>query len=450
MHRAWCALSAVVAVLVSLTAFTAAAPARAVDSLQPEHLSGIVDPVEGGGAGDEGSTAGGGGAATPVDLEVLYMAAWLGVGSPVTVIAVVRNSGSAPSTGHSLDFFPEVGSDRTVTAPNQCVQRDLGFRCAGAALQPGETRSYSFRFSVPASETEAWPPFWVSAVTGDEPDPVAENNRAVFELPDAVHVQVESDIKTRVEDENGDGRANVGEKMEIYAYFVNDSEYELQDVQVEISGTAWDHRLLPQTIAPGAETTVRFDATVPDLGPTAVSGVQARVTARAVGGSVSVWSGVLMLLGEGAVPNPEGLSGPQPEPTRDDPQGVAFVDPQEILAREALAAGSGQSVDESVRRDPAHTDPVPGLVASSQPTEPVQEAETVQARAVAQRPAASASSSAHPQGNPLAVSGVEAQWGALLAAHALIGAGVILAQIGLGQQLSRRRRHSYGMAEPLS
>lgn len=260
------------------------------------------------------------------DLQTLLLPAWAGPGSRVIVDVIVRNTGPGSSSGHTLVFAPQSGTDRTVTAGPGCVARDDGgFACQGETLPAGSTQTYRFTFD-PAGETEAWPPFWSATVTGNEPDPTVENNRTTLELPDSTFVRIEPDVKTRVDDVNLDGRASPGEPIETYVYLANTSEYPWENVHVSLSGTVWDARELEQTIAPGEATTVKFTGVVPDLGADASSGIEAQVSARAVGASVNGWSGTLMLMGPYATPNPFGPRGEQYLPTPSDRDGPPAVD----------------------------------------------------------------------------------------------------------------------------
>lgn len=283
--------------------------------------------VEGDSDADTGPVA-----APTADLEVLLMLGWTGAGTPVSVEIVVRNAGPGISSGHTLVFAPQSGTDRTVTAGPECVARDDGgFACQGGTLPAGGTQTYRFSFE-PAGETEAWPPFWFATVTGVEPDPNVENDQTTFELPDSTFVSVEPEVKTRVDDVNEDGLASPGEPMETFVYFANTSEYPWEDVHVSLSGTAWDARQLERTIDPGQATTVKFTGVVPDLGADASSGIEAQVSARAVGASVNGWSGTLMLIGPHATPNPFGPRGEQYLPTPPDRDGPPAVDMEEERA----------------------------------------------------------------------------------------------------------------------
>lgn len=277
--------------------------------------------VEGDSDADTGPVA-----APIADLQTFLLPAWTGPGTRVIVEVIVRNVGPGSSSGHTLVFAPQSGTDRTVTAGPGCVARDDGgFACQGETLPAESTQTYRFTFD-PAGETEAWPPFWSATVTGNEPDPTVENNRTTLELPDSTFVRIEPDVKTRVDDENEDGRASPGEPIETYVYLANTSEYPWENVHVSLSGTVWDARELEQTIAPGEATTVKFTGVVPDLGADASSGIEAQVSARAVGASVNGWSGTLMLMGPYATPNPFGPRGEQYLPTPSDRDGPPAVD----------------------------------------------------------------------------------------------------------------------------
>ncbi|MBK0418963.1 hypothetical protein JD276_07935 [Leucobacter sp. CSA1] len=458
---------ATVAVVLGAIALTASGPAPALGlpgppdarvepRSDPGDAAGETSSAEttsdetGSGETGSGETSSDGAA----DLQVLLMPYWLGHGSPVNALVAVRNNGTTVSTGHTLQFAPQLGSDRTVTVRTEgCTEDGRGFRCVSGALRPGEMRQYHFVFSVPSAEGELWPPFWIASVAGAEPDLDSDNDRAVLELPDSTHVQIESDITTRVEDVDGDGRATPGERMEVYVYFANDSAYELQDVQVEISGTVNDHRRLPETIAPGEETTVRFDATVPDLGPEATSGASAHVMARAVGGSVSTSTGTLMLLGPYASPNPEGPLGPQPEPTKHDPLSGTVVDLEaELAARqwveewrrleERRASQVEGDLGEPATETDAGTDAAgseveePGLTTAAIP-DPGRPRKATDA-------APADPGVAGVGAGQLATAGIGALRGPIIAASALVGLGVILAQIGISRQISAARPRRFG------
>lgn len=378
------------------------------------------------------------------DLQVFLMLAWSGPGNPVWVTAMVRNSGTGASSGHTLDFAPQEGSDREVTADGSCAPApEGGFRCTGGALPPGESVFTTFRFSPPGA-VESWPPFWIATVTGESPETTEEDNRMVLELPDSVFVRFETDIKTRIVDSNGDGSATPGELMEVYVYFVNTSEYELQEVLVAVTGTVWDHRRLPQPIAPGEETTVRFDATVPDLGANASSGVEADVTGRAVGATVRASSGTLMLLGPSAAPNPEGRDGDQNSPVRHEVigapaetlrEGSAEPVPDDEALRAAstaaarsLAASPDGSPELNPQR-PEQTGPEPGAAAVGDPSP--SRGET----AVAAPPP-------QDRATPLSVTGSDPLRGSLLTIQLLVALGAVFAHIGLTRQRSAARAGS--------
>ncbi|GAA2180313.1 hypothetical protein GCM10009847_17720 [Leucobacter tardus] len=293
------------------------------------------------------------------DLQALIMLGWTGPGSRISVDVVVQNAGPGASSGYALVFAPELGTDRSVTAGEACaVRSEGGFTCSGGALPAGESQTHRFSFA-PAGESEAWPPFWFATVTGNEPDPEPGNDRTSLELPDSTFVRIEPDIKTRVEDANQDGLATPGERIETFVHLVNTSAYPWEQVQVSVSGTIWDHRELEQTIAPGEETTVKFAGVVPDLGPDASSGIEAQVSARAVGANVDGWSGTLMLIGPYATPNPFGPRGDQYLPTRPDRDGPPAVDleaeraereriaDRQRAARDARESTSGTAPDQS-------------------------------------------------------------------------------------------------------
>ena len=293
------------------------------------------------------------------DLQVFLMLGWSGVGSRLTIDVFVQNAGPDSSSGHTLIFAPQDGTDRVVSAGQDCAVRDGGgFTCQGGELHAGEMQTYRFTFEPPG-DSEGWPPFWYATVTGNESDPNAESDRTTLELPDSEFVRIEPDIKTRVEDANQDGLATPGERIETFVHLVNTSAYPWEQVQVSVSGTIWDHRELEQTIAPGEETTVKFAGVVPDLGPDASSGIEAQVSARAVGANIDGWSGTLMLIGPYATPNPFGPRGDQYLPTRPDRDGPPAVDleaeraereriaDRQRAARDARESTSGTAPDQS-------------------------------------------------------------------------------------------------------
>lgn len=377
------------------------------------------------------------------DLQVLLMPAWTGPGNPVWVTAMVRNIGTGPSAGHTLTFSPQEGSDREVTVDGDCVPgSNGGFRCTGGPLLPWESSFTTFRFSPPGA-IESWPPFWTATVTGEDSEPSTEDNRMVFELPDATFVRFETDIKTRVVDSNDDGSATPGEPMEIYVYFVNTSEYELEEVLVAVTGTVRDHLRLPQSIAPGEETTVRFDAEVPDLGANASSGVEADVMGRAVGATVRASSGTLMLLGPSATPNPEGPDGEQSAPVKYEVIGA----PAETLDEERVPEPAPDDVSLAASaaepRSPAVSPDLPEEPAPQPPqhtgAKPVAAATAESEPARAHPPVAAPAPSPQPQSAGLSITGSDPLRGTLLTIQLLVALGVVFVQIGLTRQRSATR-----------
>lgn len=415
-------------------------PARATPSVEAGHTR-LLSAEEPPAGPSEAPTEGGQGGPPPgtttaPNLQVSLMLGWLGPGNPVQVTVIVHNDGAGTSTGHTLDFAPQEGSDRQVLVDADCTGSPMsGFRCVGGALQPGESRSYDFRFSLPAA-VEAWPPFWTGAVTGAEPDAVEHDDRAGFELPDSTFVRLEADIKTRVDDTDGDGRATPGEPMEVYVYFANTSEYELEEPLVAVTGAVWDHRSLPQTIAPGEEMTVRFDATVPDLGADASSGVEANVTARAVGATVSTWSGTLMLIGPYAAPSPEGIDGEQNGAVKHEVIGAPAETLDEVVIRSAPLSSDLAPVE--TREDP------PLLGAPSTPREAPAELSPIHteqsASATRERPLAPAPAQT-PSGErgSLSITGSDPLRTSMLGVHVLVALGIVFAHVGLSRQARRTR-----------
>lgn len=367
------------------------------------------------------------------------MLAWLGPGNPVWVTVVVRNDGAGASTGHTLDFAPQEGTDRQVSADANCAATPPGgFRCVGGALAPGESEFHSFRFSPPGA-VEGWPPFWSATVAGEQPDALEEDDRVVLELPDSTFVRLEADIKTRVDDTDGDGRATPGEPMEVYVYFVNTSEYELDEVVVAVTGTVWDHRRLAQAIAPDEETTVRFDATVPDLGDDASSGVEADVTARAMGATVNTSSGTLMLLGPYAAPNPEGPEGEQNGAVKHEVIGAPAETLEDVAPRSAPLSSDLGVIE--TREDPPllGVPPAPREApAELSPIHTEQSASTSREQPLA---TASAQPSSGQQA-PLSITGSDPLRTSMLGAHVLVALGIVFAHIGLSRQARRTRAGS--------
>lgn len=138
----------------------------------------------------------------------------------------------------------------------------LGSNCAGGPLQPGEERRHTFSLTyVPGTVDISWS--WQATVLGYEADPVPENDQSV--ISDSIGGDL--GIRIRLQDANGNGSADPGEKFDAFGVLRNDSSVTVYSVVVNASGLLKDSQRLDGAMQPGEQRTVRFSGAMPPASP---------------------------------------------------------------------------------------------------------------------------------------------------------------------------------------
>ena len=198
----------------------------------------------------------------PTDLGVALAAERSGPSQSLTLSAVVRNNGTNPSSGYVLDLASLGLDSRTIVRREGCMDLRLGSNCAGGPLQPGEERRHTFSLSyVPGTVDISWS--WQATVLGYEADPVPENDQSV--ISDSIGGDL--GIRIRLQDANGNGAADPGEKFDAFGVLRNDSSVTVYSVVVNASGLLKDSQRLDGAMQPGEQRTVRFSGAMPPASP---------------------------------------------------------------------------------------------------------------------------------------------------------------------------------------
>lgn len=280
--------------------------------------------------------------APPGDVGIQMTMAWAGRGTPVIVFADIKNLGTTPASGYQLRFGPNTADSRVIEAPSECVVVQGQFQCSGGSLQPGEQRRHSFKLQAAAGGTNI-SPHWTGSVELNEDDLDPSNNVTDVPLPAPIIVDMRTDVKARVVDENGDGKATPGEKIEVYVLAMNDSNYTLSDVTVDLKSMFWESKAIDGDIAPGERRTVLFEQIVPTYGAGELGGIMSGMDATVEGATATTASYALMVVGDSITPNPEGPRGDQPKSVGQwDPLAPPeFTLPEDTGDQGAAADGSG-------------------------------------------------------------------------------------------------------------
>ena len=249
--------------------------------------------------------------APPGDVAVGLSIGWAGPGTSVSVYVVVTNQGSTPVSGYQVSFGPEVADGRVVESASECVVDRTTFQCGGGPLLPGEERTHSFIVQTVAGGS-GFSPRWNASVELNEVDVDPTNNSVSMPLPFSTSANVSTDVKARVIDTNGDGKASPGEEIEVFVLVTNSGPHTLSDVEVHLDTTFQDTQKIEGTIAPGERRTVRFPHVVPKHEADVTLGIASSLSARVSGVPITTASNALLVVGEHATPNPGGLEGEQP------------------------------------------------------------------------------------------------------------------------------------------
>lgn len=273
----------------------------------------------------------------PGDVEIRFEMAMTGRGSPVIVTAIIVNTGATPASGYQLRFGPDSVDSRVVEAPPECVVVQGQFRCGGGPLQPGEDRRHSFDLHVAAGGVNV-SPVWTGSVELNEVDLDPSNNTSNVPPPAPIVVDMRTDVKARVIDDDGDGKATPGEIIEVYVVAMNDGTHTLSNVTVGLSSMFWESVTLEGDLAPGERRAVRFERIIPSYGAGDIVGIMSSMDASVGGATATTASNALMVIGESVTPNPEGANGDQPDPVG---QWDPLAPPTHTMPEGPGEAGSG-------------------------------------------------------------------------------------------------------------